>query len=372
MPDFWLKSGFPIDWSGNTQGGPWYHTTVEPLNGRFVSKIGFWHNHINLRGVRAITNDGAYHGHGEANGSLEEISLSQDETITRATIGLYRIRDRVLPSSVSFETSRGQSLKAGKPNPSEEFSLDVGSGHLLAYHAISLMGGSGEDMVLNGLHALEFMFLRPITKVDISNVRFDSVPPINQIVPATLYQTLFENFEDTPTTWVFANSIKKTDTTFWEISAFIRFGMHASVTAGIFKIVSVTGGYEWEIGADFTWQQTTSTTMDHNWSLSGTLQPGTSTMATATCQTGTANIGFQSTVTAWVDNGAIFQYEDPGILRNTQYTNTTASSRPVPRPADSSISNPAPSGNSEPEASSKGKLVVTEGFEAVVRTIGLI
>ena len=348
---------------GSTSGGPF--EIFGGNSGRFVRTIRVHYNRDNLFGISVTWTDGTNSPQiGRAQHSLRSITFSEGETVVRAS--LWGNGRGTRSGRIFLQTSRGQILDAGRDTRGQdEFIIDVGSGRLGGF-----VGRHGHE-----IDSLGFTFLRPITSVEITDVRYDALPPNSNIGTTVLTQTEFANLGSNNLLWRFANAVDRTDTTVWELSAFIRFGGGVRVRAGIPGIVSVTGQFQWEVGAAVSWEQTTSTSLRHGWDIGGTLTPRQRILATSTLQVGTADVPFSSTVTIRLNNGAILSYQERGILRNVQHSFARASYVDLSGRGDFHSEEPFPNddgkvpvvpGEDPAGKDDDGKLVATKDLEAHV------
>lgn len=348
---------------GSTSGVPF--EIFGGNSGRFVRTIRVHFNSDNLFGISITWTDGTNSPQiGRAEHFIRSITFSEGETVTRASLWGNGIGTR--SGRIFLRTSRGQVLDAGRNTAGQdEFVIDVGSGHLGGF-----AGRHGYE-----IDSLGFIFLRPIMSSEITDVRYDALPPNSSIGTTTLTQTLFSNNGPNNQEWRFAHFMGITDTTVWELLAFIRFGGGVRVRAGIPRIASVSGQFRWEVGAAISWEQTTSTTIQHSWDIGGILTPGLSILAAATLQVGTADVPFSSTVTIRLINGAILTYQERGILRSVQHSFARAtaveiSGRGIFNSEESFPSDdeevPVVLGKDPAQKDDVGKLVATNDLEAQV------
>lgn len=154
--DAWL----PTHTIGGLGGRPF--EIIAGDNGKFVKTISVYDVSNGLGGIIVTwTDDTESPQIGKTLGSLESITLTEGETITNATIWANRARNRA--GRIELTTSKGQSLKQGTNfSALEGFTIDVGSGHL----------GGFSDRHEWEIDSLSFIFLRPISNVEIIDVQY--------------------------------------------------------------------------------------------------------------------------------------------------------------------------------------------------------
>lgn len=281
----------------------------EGKNGKFVKTITVHANPVNLLGIAVTWTDGTSSPQiGRAQGTLKSITFSEGETITKVSLWLSRNFNRT--GGISLLTSKGQDLThGGSPDGRTIFNTDIGSGYLGGFS-----GRHGDQ-----IDSLAFIFLRPISNVEITKVQYPNLPANSTIIPTTISQTTRENIFSTDIEWNASNTVVRTDTTVWDSLAFNRFGGIVRVRAGIPGIVSGKDQFHWEVGAEISWKQSTSSPNQHGWEIRGTLKPGQKILATSIIQVGDANVRFSSLVVIRLNTNAVLSYQESAILRITQH-----------------------------------------------------
>ncbi len=173
-------------------------------------------------------------------------------------------------------TNRGQVFIAGSAGRNK-VTLDVGSGFLAL-----LSGGATQDVDF-----LSFIFLRPISRVDISNVRFQHLPPKSEIRNLLLDQKFIQNPGSVPLPWNFSGRVEVIDNTSWYSTASRTFIAYLTVGAVIPEIERISEGqYDWRVGNERNWSKETIDRILHNWDISDILSPGRKVSVTVTLQSG--------------------------------------------------------------------------------------
>ena len=169
-----MSAWLPDHFIGGSSGEPF--RIFGGNSGRFVRTIRVHFNTDNLVGIAVTWNDGTNSPQiGSAEHTLRSITLREEERVLRASLWGNGSGSRA--GRISLHTSGGQSLNAGPFTFGEqEFSIDVGSGHLGGF------AGYHEDEI----NSLGFIFLCPISSVEIGDVQHDPFPPTTLILPLTV------------------------------------------------------------------------------------------------------------------------------------------------------------------------------------------
>lgn len=287
--------------------------------GKVVRKLGVHYNSgWCLQSLQVTYNDNTVSERvGAARESYKEITLAPGERITSASLWGNGIGTRT--GRIRFETDKGHTFDAGKDTSGQtEYPMDVGSGILVGF-----AGRAGHE-----IDCLSFIFLRLIESVEITNVRYDT-PPNDTIRPTSLTnETKYSNLEGRePVSWQFASKVERTEVSSFTSETTLTFGMGIKVTAGVPEIAAVEMETHWEIGVTQSTTASSSTTASLEWGLSGTLQPGQEVLCQATAQYGNADIKYWATVTLRFVDGPVKTYDEQGVLHNTRWAFTTATSR---------------------------------------------
>lgn len=330
-------------------------------NGKFVRTITVYANTVNLFGLYVTWTDATNTPIiGRATESSRTITFSAGETVTRAS--LWPSKDGTRTGGISLFTSKGQSLRHGGSDAGVKiFHADVGSGYL---------GGFAGRHGLQ-LGSLAFTFLRPNSSVEIVRVQYANLPGKSTIIPTTSAQSTQVNNTNTNIEWNAGGTVAKTDTTVWETLAFHRFGGKVRAKAGTPVIVSKDNQFHWEVRAETSWEQRTSSQIQHSWDNKGTLRPRQKILATSTIQVGDATVPFSSSVEIRVQNTAVLRYPENGKLSITQHKFAKATAVEITGLTDFHPVEPIPNDDGkvpiEPEKARKegdGNLVATNNLEA--------
>ena len=303
---------------GEHQGNSGTRFTLNRFSsGHIVKRIGVHFSTTNLRGLNISYSDGTRQTTGALQGSYAEITLQPAEVVTRASIwgeGQGRRTGRIW-----LETSRGQTLNAGRNTAGQdEFPINVGSGILAGF-----LGRSSTEIWILG-----FLFILPVTRTLISNVRF-TLPAGDTIGSQLFREATYENVGTSgDINWDFSNSVTRTNSVSFSSSATVEFGSSISITAGIPAIAQVESSFSWSVSATATWQRTNETQLTFGWGLSGSLAPGDTVQGRALCQHGQADLEYTATVRHEFASHNPITYTDRGVLECSEYAFATASARP--------------------------------------------
>ena len=305
--------------AGNAVGGGGGHTFIqcEADRGVLVKKIGVYYDSSWLQAIEVTYTDGTKAATaGKPSGSYAELIFEPGETVISASLWGNGVGTRT--GRIRIKTKKGQTLDVGRNTSGQnEYAMDVGSGFVAGF-----AGRCGSD-----IDALSFVFLLPVKKVEMKDVKYTQPPPRTAIRPTNLTSTTYQCDSNKAggLDWNFTNSVQRTNAYSFTSQTSQEFGVKVEVTAGIPEIASVTGGFEWKIGESQSqeWSNTESTTL--SWSLSGHLGPGESCKCSATCQFGNADVEFSCKVKiTFLDDDQVLQYAEKGVLRNAQYAFATA------------------------------------------------
>lgn len=277
-------------------------------DGVLVKTLSVTYNSKHLRGLRLTYNDNTRSQQiGGSNDTSGSITFAPGEVITQASLWGNGIGTRT--GRIRFTTDKGQTFDVGKNTAGQtEYSIDVGSGFLAGFS-----GRAHDDIDM-----LAFLFLGPVRKVEIKDVRYQ-IPQASQgIGGVALDQAVFTNNSREEEDWTFSNSVTRKNSVSWGSTSSIEFGMHATVTAGIPEVASAEIGYEWTVGSSRSWDQSEEWEVSLSWGHSGHLAPGKSVTVTATCQYGNANIDYTCQVVITTSRGTL-RYNDSGVLKTAQY-----------------------------------------------------
>ena len=298
-------------------GGGSTFIQCEAGRGVLVKKIGVYYNSSCLQAIQVTYTDGTKATTaGKVNGSYGELIFEPGETAIRASLWGNGVGTRT--GRILIKTTKGQTLDVGKNTSGQtEYSMDVGSGFVAGFAGRA----AGE------IDALSFVFLLPVKKVEMKDVKYTQPPPQTAIRPTNLTVTTYhcDSNKVGGLNWDFTNSVQRSNAYSFTSQTSQEFGMKVEVTAGIPEIASVTAGYEWKIGASQSqqWSNTETTTL--SWSLSGHLEPGESCTCSATCQYGNADVEYSCNVKiTFMNDGRVLQYAEKGVLHNAQYAFATA------------------------------------------------
>lgn len=199
--------------------------------------------------------------------------------------------------------------------------MDVGSGILVGF-----AGRANLD-----IDALSFIFLLHDFTVAISNVRYKYQPTDNSISRTLLApQATFRNEGKDPIGWDFSNEVTRTNSWSWSQSTVFTFTHNVTVTAGFFKLVEAQSNTTWELTVESKNESSVTVAVKFKWAINGTLKPGQVIVATASADSGQADVPYTATVTISAPRSNYkIVYQEDGVLENAVYLFAEAAYREV-------------------------------------------
>lgn len=284
-------------------------------NGKFVKIIKVHLGLHNLFVIAIIQTHGTNSLQiGRALGNSKSITFIENKTIISTSF--WANKADTCTGGIKLETSKGQTLTHGISSVGlEVLNNDIGSGHLEGFSSCH----RGE------IDTLAFIFLRPISNIEITNVQYAALLPNSTIISSTFLQATRKNNSKDYIMWKVANSVKITNTAVWELLAFDRFGGPVRVRAGISGIVSGNDTFYWEVGSLSFRERSESHPNRHKQVIDGILKPGQKIGKTSTVQVRTTNVPFKSNVKISPNSNASLSYSKSSKLKITQYKYPKAS-----------------------------------------------
>ncbi len=289
------------------QGGSdfaWVHGT----NGNLIKKLEVWVGPSQIRGIRVTL----FNNESQTFGKLEDknagsLELEPGERITSLSIWGNGAGTRC--GAFKIVTSKGKTFfpKMYSWGLKTEYSMDVGSG-LLA----GIYGRGNAD-----IDALGFAHLLPIKNSILKGITYPTLDSdLVATTPFMLDRVTIDNLQGTvPKEATLRGSESLTTETSWSNTTSLELSITSTVKAGIPLIADVEVSTSITVGNEFTYQRTTSSTVERSVENKVIAPPGQKVRDTATTYQDKLDLPYYGTFEVQMQNGTIFSYPVSGIYK---------------------------------------------------------